>query len=114
MNRISWRWALGVLLGTLVFQPAFAVDVRNVRLWVSPDNTRVVLDLSGSAQHTLAVMKNPDRVVLDVSGARLTKNAGAAPQAAGAVKLVRMAKRPSGELRFVFDLSHPIRAKSFL
>jgi N-acetylmuramoyl-L-alanine amidase len=25
-----------------------------------------------------------------------------------------MAKRPSGELRIVFDLSHPIRAKSFL
>src|SRR5277367_1476113 len=114
MNRISWRWALGVLLGTLVLQPAFAVDVRNVRLWVSPDNTRVVLDLSGSAQHSLLVLHNPDRVVLDVSGARLAKGAQTPQGGAGAVKQVRLAHRPSGELRIVLDLSRPIQAKSFL
>jgi N-acetylmuramoyl-L-alanine amidase len=91
-----------------------AVDVRAVRLWAGPDNTRVVLDLSGSAQHSLAMMKNPDRIVLDVAGAQLTGGARAAPAAAGVVKQVRMARRPSGELRIVFDLSHPIRAKSFL
>ena len=90
-----------------------AVDVRAVRLWAGPEGTRVVLDLSGSAQHSLAVLSNPERVVLDVAGARL--GAGArVPVPAGAVKQVRMAKRPSGELRVVLDLSHPIRAKSFL
>ncbi|MDP8985185.1 MAG: N-acetylmuramoyl-L-alanine amidase [Pseudomonadota bacterium] len=90
-----------------------AVNVRAVRLWAGPEGTRVVLDLSGSAQHSLAVLSNPERVVLDVAGARL--GAGArAPAPAGAVKQVRMAKRPSGELRVVLDLSHPIRAKSFL
>lgn len=90
------------------------VDVRAVRLWAGPDNTRVVLDLSGSAQHSLSVLKNPDRVVLDVSGARLVNGVRAAPDPAGAVKQVRMANRPTGELRIVFDLTHPIRAKSFL
>lgn len=94
--------------------PGNSVDIRAVRLWAGPDNTRVVLDLSGSASHSLAVMTNPDRVVLDVAGARLGAGARAAPAAAGAVKQVRMATRPSGELRIVFDLSHPIRAKSFL
>jgi N-acetylmuramoyl-L-alanine amidase len=89
------------------------VDVQAVRLWAGPDNTRIVLDLSGSAQHSLAVLGNPERVVLDVPGARLGPGARA-PAAIGAIKQVRMAKRPSGELRIVFDLSHPIRAKSFL
>ena len=93
---------------------ARAVEVRAVRLWSGPDATRVVLDLSGRAQHSLLVLQNPDRVVLDVSGAHLAAGARAAPQAAGVVKQVRMAKRKSGELRIVFDLSHPIRAKSFL
>ncbi len=93
---------------------AHGVDVRGVRLWAGPDSTRVVLDLSGSAQHTLSIMKNPDRVVLDVSGARLAGGARTAPAGAGAVKQVRMASRPSGELRIVFDLTHPIHAKSFL
>src|SRR5271166_4082571 len=80
---------------------AFAVEVRGVRLWAGPDSTRVVLDLSGSAQHSLQVLKNPDRVVLDVAGARLASGARAAPAGAGAVRLVRMARRPSGELRIV-------------
>ena len=120
--------ALGLLALALAALPAFShsrtkpahaarpagVDVRAVRLWAGPDSTRVVLDLSGSAQHTLSVLKNPDRVVLDVSGARLASEAHAAPAAAGAVKQVRMATRPSGELRIVFDLAQPIRAKSFL
>ena len=45
------------------------MDVHAVRLWAGPDNTRIVLDLSGSAQHSLAVLGNPERVVLDVPGA---------------------------------------------
>jgi N-acetylmuramoyl-L-alanine amidase len=93
---------------------AHGVAVRAVRLWAGPDSTRVVLDLSGSAQHSLSIMKNPDRVVLDLSGARLANAAHAVPAPAGAVKQVRMASRPGGELRIVFDLLHPIRAKSFL
>jgi N-acetylmuramoyl-L-alanine amidase len=120
----STVWLL-IIAGALAAVPAegrathpatrtHGVDVRAVRLWAGPDNTRVVLDLSGSAQHSLSVLKNPDRVVLDVSGARLASGARAAPEAAGAVKQVRMANRPTGELRIVFDLTHPIRAKSFL
>lgn len=109
------RWFASLpLLATMLASPGHAaVEVRAVRLWAGPEGTRVVLDLSGSAQHSLAVLNNPDRVVLDVSGARLGARARA-PNAAGAVKQVRMAKRPSGELRIVLDLSHPIRAKSFL
>ena len=102
-----------VLLGLVIVAPAYAVEVRAVRLWAGPDSTRVVLDLSGSTQHSLSVLKNPDRVVLDVAGASLSPRAGA-PPATGAIKQVRMARRPSGELRVVFDLSHPIHAKSFL
>jgi len=93
--------------------PAHAVEVRAVRLWASPESTRVVLDLTGSAQHSLLVLKNPDRVVLDVS-ARLANPARAAPHPAGVIKQVRMARRPSGDLRVVLDLSRPIRAKSFI
>src|SRR5271168_4762931 len=93
--------------------PARAVEVRAVRLWASPEGTQVVLELSGSAKHSLLTLKNPDRVVLDVSSAHLAATARK-PRAAGVVKEVRMARRPSGDLRVVLDLSRPIRAKSFL
>jgi N-acetylmuramoyl-L-alanine amidase len=93
--------------------PARAVEVRAVRLWTSPENTQVIIELSGSAKHTLMTLKNPDRVVLDVVGARLSAGARR-PPASGVVKEVRMARRPGGELRVVLDLTRPIRAKSFL
>jgi len=93
--------------------PARAVEVRAVRLWASPEGTQVILELSGSAKHSLLLLKNPDRVVLDVADARLSAGARR-PPASGAVKEVRMARRPNGELRVVLDLTRPMRAKSFL
>jgi N-acetylmuramoyl-L-alanine amidase len=98
----------------LLWQPAWAVDVRAVRLWAGPDSTRVVVDLSGRAQHSLLVLHNPERVVLDVSGARLGRGAGRPPAGAGAVKQVRMSRNAAGNLRLVLDLARPIQAKSFL
>jgi N-acetylmuramoyl-L-alanine amidase len=91
----------------------YAVEVRDVHFTAGPDSTRVVLDLSSSAPHSLAVLRSPDRVVLDIAGARLARGALASPNATGAVKQVRMGRRPSGELRIVFDLSRQVRAKSF-
>jgi N-acetylmuramoyl-L-alanine amidase len=110
VSQLAWA----ALVATVLWLPAHAVDVRAVRLWASPDGTRVVLDLSGSAQHSLQVLKNPDRVVLDVAGARLGRGVRPALAGAGAVKQVRMARRSSGELRIVLDLTRPIQAKSFL
>ena len=114
MNRLRCLWAGGLLLGTLLLQPAHAVDVRAIRLWAGPDNTRVVVDLSGSAQHNLLLLHNPERAVLDVPGAHLGKSAHSAPRGAGAVKSVRMSRSPSGNFRLVLDLARPIQAKSFL
>ena len=110
-------WVLQIVGTTLLstwLLPAHAVDVRAIRLWSGPESTRVVLDLSGSAQHSLQVLKNPDRVVLDVPGARLAIGARAAPAGTGAVKRLRLASRAAGELRIVLDLARPSHAKSFL
>lgn len=94
---------------------AGSVEVRAVRLQASPENTRVVLDLSGSTSHSLMVLSNPDRVVLDVARAHLARTLRAPPPAGvGVVRVLRLSSRASGELRLVLDLEHPIRAKSFL
>src|SRR5258708_35631992 len=113
MNRLM-LWAGGLLLATLLPHSAHAVDVRGVRLWSESDNTRVVVDLSGTARHSLLILHNPERVVLDVSGARLAKSAHGVPPGAGAVKRVRMSHSPTGNLRLVLDLAQPVQAKSFL
>jgi N-acetylmuramoyl-L-alanine amidase len=113
MNRLM-QCAAGLLLAFLLQQPARAVDVRAIRLWAGPDNTRVVVDLSANAQHSLQVLHNPERVVLDVPGARLAKALRGVPSGSGAVRRVRMSHSPSGNLRVVLDLARPIQAKSFI
>ena len=109
MPQIVWTMLL-----SMPMLPAHAVDVRAIRLWAGPEGTRVVLDLSGSAQHSLQVLRNPNRVVLDVAGGRLAGMGRISPVGTGAVKQLRVARRASGELRIVLDLARPIQAKSFL
>ena len=114
MKSVPTQFAWVTLLATALLLPAHAVDVRAVRLWASPESTRVVLDLSGKAPHSVQVLSNPDRVVVDVAGARLARSARGTPRGSGAVKQVRMAHRSTGDLRIVLDLARPIQAKSFM
>jgi N-acetylmuramoyl-L-alanine amidase len=102
------------IAGMLLMHPAHAVDVRAVRLWASPDGTRIVLDLSGRAAHSIRVLKRPDRVVVEVPGARLARGISQPPHPAGVVRQVRLAQTSSKGLRVVLELARPIQAKSFL
>src|SRR5258708_10302589 len=109
VSPIAWV----TLLSTLLLLPAHAVDVRAIRLWAGPDSTRVVLDLSGSAQHSLQVLRNHDRVVLDVAGARLAINTSAAPACTGTDDLVRCTRRDSGDSPVLLDVALPLNAQFF-
>ena len=93
MGSLLARCLGGVLFSALAVSTAHAVDVRDVRVWASPESTRVVLDLSGSAQHSLQVLHFPERVVLDVAGARLAKGTHDSIAGAGLVKAVRLGHR---------------------
>lgn len=93
---------------------AATVAVRDIRLWSGPDNTRVVFDLSGNARHNLLVLKNPDRIVLDIADVRAQSGPRKPPAGAGVVKQVRVARGQGGTMRVVLDLTHAVRAKSFL
>ena len=43
-----------------------ANKLEGVRAWPSPDNTRVVLDLSDKPDYDINYLKNPDRLVIDI------------------------------------------------
>ncbi len=113
MRFFATRAAWICLLATLLALPVLAVEVRNIRLWAGPDSTRVVLDLSGRAQHSLMLLRRPDRVVLDIAHARIAPRVRRLA-AAGVIKNMRIAARRAGQLRIVFDVRHAVRAKSFL
>ncbi|WP_261324205.1 N-acetylmuramoyl-L-alanine amidase [Microbulbifer agarilyticus] len=101
------------LLATLVALPVFSADVEGVRLWRAPDHTRLVFDLDGPAEHKLFTLKNPDRVVIDVSGAKLTAAIDNLPLADTPIAGVRHATQNQRDLRVVLDLKQPVNPRSF-
>jgi N-acetylmuramoyl-L-alanine amidase len=114
-QRIGGALAAGLLLAVASF-PALAapaVEVRGVRVWASPDSTRVVFDLSGQPRHALSRARNPERVVVDVPNGRYDASAVVLPDPQGAMKGVRIAPRGSG-LRIVFDVDATTRSQAFV
>ncbi|MBF7142083.1 MULTISPECIES: N-acetylmuramoyl-L-alanine amidase [Pseudomonas] len=96
----------------------FAVDamavtqVKSMRLWRAPDNTRLVFDLSGPVEHSVFTLTAPDRLVIDINGATL----GAPLKVSTAntpIGDVRSAQRTPTDLRVVIDLKKPLTPKSF-
>lgn len=101
--------AVGLLL-TSTF--ASGAEVKGLRIWSGPESTRLVLDLSQRAEHRVFTLQNPNRVVVDLSGA--TANATALKtEARGYVKSVRSGPRSGGDLRVVFDLKQRVKPQSF-
>lgn len=105
--------AVGVLLAALAAEALAASDIRSVRLWRAPDNTRLVFDLSGPVQHSVFTLAAPDRIVIDVTGAKLATNLEQLSLANTPITGVRSAQRSVDDLRVVIDLSAPVSPKSF-
>jgi len=86
--------------------------VENVRLWADNGRTRVVLDLSAPAEHSIFTLRGPDRLVVDLKDSRLAGAVRDFP-AGGAIRSIRTGVRASGQLRIVLDLNQAVRSRSF-
>ena len=42
-----------------------AGQIDGIRMWSSPDGTRLVFDISAPIEHQVFVLHNPDRIVVD-------------------------------------------------
>ena len=114
MGSKRWIKTCCALLAALPITAAAAAELQEVRLWASPDSTRVVLDLSAPADYTVFALTGPERVVIDLEQSRADAVRMPSPQAVGVVSGVRMAARENGMLRVVLDLTNRVELKSFL
>lgn len=89
------------------------VSVEALRVWEGPDSTRVVFDLSAPVEHSIFSLENPNRIVIDLSNARMDSSV-ALPESTARVAQVRSAPREKSDLRVVFDLAEKLKPKSFL
>lgn len=88
--------------------------VENIRLWSEAGKTRVVLDLSQPAKHSIFTLRGPDRLVVDLDASRLSGSlATDMPDGLGSVQGIRSARRADGKLRVVLDLNDDVRSRTF-
>lgn len=104
---------IGLLLAAFATNILAATEVRSVRLWRAPDNTRLVFDLSGPVQHSVFTLTAPDRIVIDINGAQLGTQLDKLSIANTPIKSVRSAQRSPTDLRVVIDVAPGVTPKSF-
>lgn len=91
-----------------------AADIKAVRVWRAPDHTRLVLDLSESADYKLFVLDNPSRVVVDIKNSTMLSNLRTVNVEGTPVKRLRGASKSGGDYRLVLDLHNKAKPKAFL
>jgi N-acetylmuramoyl-L-alanine amidase len=96
---------------------AVAATVASARLWPAQEYTRLILDAPGPVAHQLLVMKNPDRLVLDLEGVELNSELGQLPQRVlptdPYIQAIRVAMYRPGVLRVVLDLKSEVNPQLF-
>ena len=91
-----------------------AAEVRGLRMWPAPDNTRLVFDLNAPVEHSLFVLSNPNRIVIDLKNTKVRGTLPSATYNESRIKGLRYAKRGKNGLRVVLDLKNAVKPKSFV
>jgi len=106
--------ALGLALLTLLLcaEVLAASEIKSVRLWRAPDNTRLVFDLSGPVQYRLSTLAAPERVVIDIENAQLATALDGLSFGGTPIRGLRSGRQGSS-LRLVIDLAARVWPKGF-
>ena len=121
-NAINRRtFLLGLAAGALTLcidRPAYAATLfSSTRVWPADEYTRVTLESGAEVKYQFLLLKNPDRLVLDLVDAELNDElqglAGKVTVSDPYIKSVRIGRFKPGVMRLVFDLKSEAKANVF-
>jgi len=93
---------------------ASANTLEGVRVWPSPDETRVVIDLKAEADYSFFTLASPNRLVVDLKKTNLSTKLPLKVTDSAVLKKVRKSSPPQkGTYRLVFELSQNVSPKLF-
>ncbi|MFA6179731.1 MAG: N-acetylmuramoyl-L-alanine amidase [Candidatus Methylopumilus sp.] len=104
----------GELLQAVAASP---INVTAARVWPAPDYTRITLESSKPISNKMVMLKNPERLVLDLEDVDLGAVLKALPDKILAndpyIKQLRIGNFKPGVVRLVIDLKTEIKPQSF-
>jgi N-acetylmuramoyl-L-alanine amidase len=87
-------------------------QIKDFRLWPSPEGLRLVFDLSEPVQYSVSNINHPYRIVIDLANADLV---GKLPKVDKQwLKNIRLGKHSNNMLRIVLELDKQLKASDFL
>ncbi len=96
---------------------ALAARVASARIWPAMEYTRVTFETDVALEHRLQVLKNPDRLVIDIEGLDLSSELADLPRRVQHddphIAAIRLGRQPANTLRVVFDLKAEMRPDLF-
>ncbi len=93
---------------------AFANVAKNFRVWPSPDETRIVIDLDSEADFSYFSLSGPHRLVVDLKNTTMQAKLPVSVSDSPVLKLVRKSSPPEkGTYRLVFELKKGVQANLF-
>ena len=112
------QWLL--LPATQFFLPiawAEAGRIASARMWPAQEYTRVILESQVAIAHQMVVLKNPERLVLDLDGVEFTPELAQLPLRVQAgdpyIASIRVGKQATNVVRVVLDLKSPVKSDVF-
>jgi N-acetylmuramoyl-L-alanine amidase len=97
---------------------ASATTVTATRVWPAADYTRITIEANNEINQTMLVLKDPDRLVLDLEGVELNASLKSLANAISPndpyIKQVRVANFKPNVVRVVVDLKTPIKPSIFI
>ncbi|CAM2817129.1 LysM peptidoglycan-binding domain-containing protein [Vibrio neptunius] len=106
---VSFLLAL-LLLPTRVLANA----LESIRVWPSPDETRVVIDLASEAEYSYFTLSTPDRLVVDLKQTSINTKLPINVSESPVLKRIRKSSPPQkGTYRLVFELKRKVTPQLF-
>jgi N-acetylmuramoyl-L-alanine amidase len=116
-RRILLKAGGTLLLSVFSSLPAHAAQILAVRVWPAEDYTRVTLENDSNLKTTHFIVKDPERLVVDIEGIDLNptlKQLVAKIQSNDPyIKQVRVGQNRPGVVRLVFDLKEEVNPQVF-
>ncbi len=106
--------ALAGILATSGGALARTAEIRDVRLWTAPDNTRIVFDLTRAVEYRVFQLHQPERVVIDLERATLRAALTGLPLPDPVVASIRHGRPKKHVLRVVLDVKERVAPRTFL